>query len=77
MFAGLSDGPYQTEYLRSKLIGRVVGVASSPLGGLLEPSAGWLNEAAGNAAFDPAEYIEEPRDPAIQNVRVSLRIMTE
>jgi hypothetical protein len=55
VFAGLSDGPYRTEHLESKLIGRVVGVAPSPLG--LAPAAGWENEEAGNAAFDAAEYI--------------------
>ena len=53
VFTGLSDGPYRTEHLQSKLIGRVVGVAFSPLGGLLAPAAGWENEAAANAAFDP------------------------
>jgi hypothetical protein len=58
VFAGLSDGPYWTEHLQSKLIGRVVGVASSPLGKLLAQAAGWENEEAGNAAFDPAEYLE-------------------
>ncbi len=57
VFAGLSDGPYQTEYLQSKLLGRVVGVAFTHLGGLIASSAGWLNEATGNAAFDPVEYI--------------------
>jgi hypothetical protein len=58
VFAGLSDGPYRTEHLQSKLIGRVVGVASSALGKLLAQAAGWENEEAGNAAFDPAEYLE-------------------
>ncbi|MDQ6734647.1 MAG: hypothetical protein M3Z35_11150, partial [Nitrospirota bacterium] len=58
IYAGLSDGPYWTENLQSKLIGRVVGFASSPLGELLAPAAGWENEEAGNAAFDPAEYID-------------------
>lgn len=58
VFAGLSDGPYQTDHLQSRLIGRVVGVASLDLGGLIAPAAGWLNEAAGNAAFDPAEYVD-------------------
>jgi hypothetical protein len=58
VFAGLSNGPYRTEHLESKLIGRVVGVASSPLGELLAPAAGWENEEAGNAAFDPAEYLD-------------------
>jgi hypothetical protein len=57
IFAGLSDGPYRTERLQSKLIGRVVGVAFSALGDLMAPAAGWENEEAGNAAFDPAEYI--------------------
>lgn len=58
VFAGLSDGPYRTEHLQSKLIGRVVGVALSPLGGLLAPAAGYENEEAANAAFDPVEYVD-------------------
>jgi hypothetical protein len=33
-------------------------VAFSSLGDLLAPAAGWENEEAGNAAFDPSEYIE-------------------
>jgi hypothetical protein len=44
--------------VRSKLIGRVVGVATSSLGDALAQSAGWENEDAGNAAFDPAEYLD-------------------
>lgn len=55
---GLSDGAYQTDHLRSKLLGRVVGVAFSPLGGIIAPEAGWENEEAGNADFDPAEYVD-------------------
>jgi hypothetical protein len=35
VYAGLSDGPYRTEHLQTKLIGRVVGVALSPLSGLI------------------------------------------
>ena len=58
-FAGLSDGPYKAHNLQSKLLGRVVGFAATSLGGLLEQSAGWENEAEGNAAFDPAEYLDE------------------
>jgi len=58
VFAGMSDGPYTTEHLQSKLIGRVVGVAFSPLHPFLPESAGYENENAGNAAFDPAEYID-------------------
>jgi hypothetical protein len=58
VFAGLSDGPYETEGLQSKLIGRIIGVAFSPLDGLIAASAGYENEAAGNAAFDPAEYLD-------------------
>jgi hypothetical protein len=58
VFAGMSDGPYTTDHLQSKLIGRVVGVAFSTLGDLLAPAAGWENEEEGNAAFDPSEYIE-------------------
>jgi hypothetical protein len=58
LFGGLSDGPYQTEDLQPKVIGRIVGVASSSLGHLIAPTAGWKNEAEGNAAFDPGEYID-------------------
>lgn len=58
VFAGLSDGPYTSEHLKRKLIGRVVGVAKSSLGNLIAPSAGWMNEAESNEAFDPAEYID-------------------
>lgn len=58
LYGGLSDGPYETAGLLPMLIGRIIGVASSPLGGLLAPAAGFLNESAGNAAFDPVEYID-------------------
>jgi hypothetical protein len=58
VFAGLSDGPYETAGLKPKLLGRVVGVAHSALGGLLARAAGWEDEDAGNVAFDPAEYID-------------------
>jgi hypothetical protein len=58
VFAGLSDGPYQTAGLKAKLLGRVVGVAHSALGGLLARAAGWEEEEAGNVAFNPAEYID-------------------
>jgi hypothetical protein len=43
VFAGLSDGPYNARYLKKKLLGRVVGYAQAPLGGLLEPSLGWAD----------------------------------
>ena len=58
VYAGMSDGPYQTEHLQQKLIGRVVGVAFTALGNLLAPAAGWEDEEAGNAAFDPGEYLD-------------------
>lgn len=58
VLTGLSDGPYQTDHLSEKLLGRVVGVAFAPLGGLLAPAAGWENEEAGNAAFDLVEYVD-------------------
>jgi hypothetical protein len=58
IFAGLSGGPYRTEALQDHLIGRVVGYAFSSLGELLAPTAGYENEEGGNAAFDPAEYID-------------------
>jgi len=54
----LSDGPYETEHLRSKLIGRVVGVAANTLGKPIAPEAGYQNEAGANAAFDPVEYLD-------------------
>ena len=52
-----ADGPYRTEHLQPKLVGRIVGVALSPLDGLLAEAAGYENEVAGNLAFDPVEYI--------------------
>jgi hypothetical protein len=58
VFAGLSDGPLTGAGLRSRLLGRIIGVAHTPLGGLLAQAAGWENEEAGNLAFDPAEYID-------------------
>ena len=58
VYAGLSDGPYETEHLQEKLIGRVVGVAFTALGNQLAPVAGWEDEEAGNAAFDPVEYLD-------------------
>jgi hypothetical protein len=58
VFAGMSDGPYRTENLQPKLIGRVVGVAFTALGNQLPTCAGWEDEEAGNAAFDPAEYLD-------------------
>jgi hypothetical protein len=44
--------------VRKVIVGRVIGVATSPLGGLLAPSLDWENEDAGNAAFDPGEYLD-------------------
>jgi hypothetical protein len=58
VFAGLSDGPYSTEHLRSKLVGRVVGYSVVPMGKTIAPEADYCNEACGNAAFDPAEYVD-------------------
>ncbi|MDB5599354.1 MAG: hypothetical protein JWN71_1398 [Xanthobacteraceae bacterium] len=58
VFAGLSDGPYETVPLQSKIIGRIVGVATTRLGALLAPAAGYENEEVGNLAFDPAEYVD-------------------
>jgi hypothetical protein len=58
IYAGMSDGPYRTENLQPKLIGRVVGVAFTALGGQLPSCAGWEDEETGNAAFDPAEYLD-------------------
>src|SRR6476660_5524081 len=57
LFTGLSDC-YPAEWLEDRLLGRVVGVSGGPLGNLLEPAAGYINEDAENAAFDEREYIE-------------------
>jgi hypothetical protein len=57
-FVGVSDGPYETDHLQEKLIGRIVGFASSSLGDLLAPELGFVNEKVGNDAFDPGEYID-------------------
>jgi hypothetical protein len=60
IFAGMSAGPYDAaeQYLQTQLIGRVVGYAANSFGHLMAPEAGWENEEAGNAAFDPAEYVD-------------------
>ena len=58
VFVGVSDGPYFTDHLQEKLIGRIVGFASSPLGSLLAPELGFVNENVGNDAFDPGEYVD-------------------
>jgi hypothetical protein len=58
LFAGLTDGPFLAEALQQHYIaGRVVGFALTSLGNRIEREAGWHNEDAGNAAFDPAEYV--------------------
>jgi hypothetical protein len=51
-------GPYLGEELIAKLIGRVVGVAFSPLGNVLDAVAGWVDEDRYNAEFDAAEYVD-------------------
>lgn len=70
VFAGLSDGPYRTQDLQSKLVGRVVGLAFTALGDLLAPEAGFRDEQGGNAAFDAAEYLDvliaTGHEPSIQ-----------
>jgi hypothetical protein len=57
-----TEGPYRSpdeiDYLKSRLLGRIVGVASIPLGELIAGAAGWENEDAGNTAFDPAKYVD-------------------
>ncbi|MGO3931806.1 hypothetical protein [Rhodopseudomonas pseudopalustris] len=58
VYSGLSDGPFEAQGLQSRLLGRVVGYAATALGDLLAPAAGWENEEAGNAAFDPGEYLD-------------------
>ncbi|MGD9921032.1 MAG: hypothetical protein AB7V13_06250 [Pseudorhodoplanes sp.] len=35
VFEGLVDGPYEREHLQSKLVGRIIGFASMPLGAVL------------------------------------------
>jgi hypothetical protein len=40
VLAGMSDGPYNQRHLKKKLLGRVVGYAEAPLGGLIEPCLG-------------------------------------
>ena len=57
LFSGLSDGPYRAENLQRQIAGRVVGFARKSLGKVIAPSAGFRDEASGNAAFDPAEYL--------------------
>jgi hypothetical protein len=66
VFAGLSDGPYSTEHLKSKLVGRVVGYAVVPMVKTIAPEAGYRDEAAGNAAFDPGEYVDTLLDAGYQ-----------
>jgi hypothetical protein len=60
LFAGLSYGPYDAaeQYLQTQFIGRVVGYAVNSFGEAIAPEAGWENEEEGNAAFDPAEYLD-------------------
>jgi hypothetical protein len=58
IYSGLSDGPYRAENLRRQIAGRVVGFAQKSLGRVIAPSAGFRDEASGNAAFDPAEYLD-------------------
>ena len=57
-FRGLSDGPYKLDHLQGRLLGRVVGFAATALGDPMPPELGFEDEAAGNAAFDPAEYLD-------------------
>ena len=58
IFSGLSDGPYRAENLQWQIAGRVVGFAHKSFGKVIAPSAGFRDEASGNAAFDPAEYLD-------------------
>lgn len=58
LFTGLCDGHYPTSWLEEQLLGRVVGVSSAPLGALLEPAAGYVDEEANNAAFDEGQYLD-------------------
>jgi hypothetical protein len=45
-------------WVQERLIGRIVGVSSTPLGSLLEPAAGYVDEDAANLAFDEGEYLD-------------------
>jgi hypothetical protein len=58
LFTGACGGHYSAEELRAHLVGRVVGVSMDPLDNLLALTAGWINEAACNAAFDECEYVD-------------------
>ena len=58
LFAGLSYGPYRAEDLLRQIAGRVVGFAHKSFGKVIAPSAGFHDEAGGNAAFDPAAYLD-------------------
>jgi hypothetical protein len=58
LFSGFSDGPYRGNVLRTRLVGRIVGAANTPLGKVLAPSAGYEDEAKGNEAFDEREYLD-------------------
>jgi hypothetical protein len=58
LFTGMCDGHYPTDWLEGRVVGRIVGVSTAPLGKLLEPAAGYVDEDAANAAFDPGEFLD-------------------
>ncbi len=53
LYAGMTSGPYEADGFKAMLLGRVVGYAYSPLGGLVE--------ALKPRTFTEAEYIEAAR----------------
>jgi hypothetical protein len=57
LFTGLCDH-YPKEWLQEHLLGRIVGFSKGPLGNLLDPTAGYVDEDAANAAFDEREYVD-------------------
>jgi hypothetical protein len=58
LFGRMSDGPYTTEWIEEQLlVGRVAGISNGPLGNLLAPTAGYMDEDAHNTAFDESEYL--------------------
>jgi hypothetical protein len=59
VFEGLSEGPLTTDYLQRILLGRVVGIANSSLGVLIDPSVPVSDEEYANKTFDPARYIDD------------------
>lgn len=82
VFAGLSDGPYETAYMQRKLLlGRVVGYAMSPLGRLARRACTKVPAISAQRKFTPieaayavAQYL--PADPALWVERCALADIT-